>query len=58
MLIQPAQGRISRRNVIMMAIAGAGIAGGIVAEPAAAAAAPQLRVSPSHPAAPTTTGPR
>ena len=56
--VQSQAGRFSRRNVIMMAVAGAGVAAGIVAATCCGSgpqAAPSLTVTPGIP---TTTGPR
>lgn len=56
--LQPAQGLFSRRNVIMMAIAGTGIAGGIVAATCCGSSGPATPSFTVTPGAPTTTGPR
>jgi hypothetical protein len=56
--VRSREGRFSRRNVAMMAVAGAGIAAGVVAAACCGASrpeAPQLTVTPG---VPTTTGPR
>jgi hypothetical protein len=57
-IAEPKVGRFSRRTVVMMTVAGAGIAAGVVAATccgSSGASIPSLTVTPG---APTTTGPR